>query len=116
MSSQFNGLLQTTQFSVRELFLITEFGTFDISMIFDELNLFDNMLTPCMSGNILVTDATNIKDKLKLNGNEFIKITIDKGENNPTFFTKAIYILCETDYSNFVDANMIQRKGTYHGT
>lgn len=86
MSSQFNGLLQTTQFSVRELFLITEFGTFDISMIFDELNLFDNMLTPCMSGNILVTDATNIKDKLKLNGNEFIKITIDKGENNPTFF------------------------------
>ena len=55
-------------------------------MIFDELNLFDNMLTPCMSGNILVTDATNIKDKLKLNGNEFIKITIDKGENNPTFF------------------------------
>uniref|UniRef100_A0A6C0JYF2 Uncharacterized protein n=1 Tax=viral metagenome TaxID=1070528 RepID=A0A6C0JYF2_9ZZZZ len=84
--SQFNGLLQTTQFSISELYLITEFGTFDISMIFDELNLFDNLLTPVTSGSILVTDATNIKDKLKLNGNEFLKIIVDKGDDNPSFF------------------------------
>jgi len=73
---------QSTQFSVKELSLVlSNTQSFDISKIFDELNLFDNLFTPCVSGNILISDAINLSEKLKFDGNEKIKIKIDKGDN-----------------------------------
>ena len=72
---------QSTQFSVKELSLLLSNGqSFDITKIFDELNLFDNLFTPCVSGNILISEAINISEKLKFDGNEKIKIKIDKGD------------------------------------
>jgi hypothetical protein len=42
--------------------------------------LFDNLFTPCISGNILISDAINISEKLKFDGNEKIRVKIDKGD------------------------------------
>lgn len=81
-----SGYTETTQFRIEELILVTSFGDYDLSLIFDELNIFDNMMMPCMSGNILIRDAQNLISKLHLNGDEFIKIKFDKGEENPTSF------------------------------
>jgi hypothetical protein len=76
---------QSTDFSIKELSLVLSSGErFDISGIFSELNLFDNLFTPCVSGNILITDAQNVSEKLKFDGsgqNAKIKINIDKGVN-----------------------------------
>lgn len=74
-------LVQTTQFSIKELHLILpgQSNRFDLSSVFQELNLFDNIFTPCVSGNILITDAYNLVEKFKFDGNEKIKIQIDKG-------------------------------------
>jgi hypothetical protein len=80
-------ITQTTQFRVKELFLMTVNGNFDISMVFEELNIYQNMLTPCMSGSVLIRDTNNIMDQLSLDGNEYIKITIAKGEDTPDFLT-----------------------------
>lgn len=71
---------QSTQFSIKELSLILSNNqSFDISSIFDELSLFDNLFTPCVSGNIQITDANNISEKLRFDGNEKVKVKIDKG-------------------------------------
>lgn len=81
------GITQSTQFRVKDLYIITEKGSFDISMVFEELNIFQNMLTPCMSGSVVIKDTSNIMDKLSLDGNEYIKIHIVKGEDTPEFLS-----------------------------
>jgi hypothetical protein len=89
-----SSLQETTQFRIVELKLITSFNeAFDVTQIFDELNIFDNVFTPCMSGNILIKDAQNLINVLKLNGDEYLKITIDKGESvdEESFFFQKVF-------------------------
>jgi hypothetical protein len=73
---------QTTQYIIRELFLEFSNGEkIDIKNIIEEINLFDNLFTPCVSGNILLSDAVGLSEKLKLQGSEKLKVTIEKTEN-----------------------------------
>ncbi len=74
-------LSQATDFSFKELTLVLQNGEIlDIANIFDEINLYDNIYSPCLSGSILLTDANNIAEKLKFDGVELPKIRflIDK--------------------------------------
>jgi hypothetical protein len=75
-------LKQTTQFTIRELKLITKFGIFDISAIFQELNVYDSLLMPCMTGNIVIKDSVGLSKRLSFDGSEYIRINIVKGEDN----------------------------------
>ena len=61
-------ILQSTQFDIQTLAITTRDGRlgFDVRAIFEELNIFDNLLMPCMSGNIVITDAVGLSSKLKL--------------------------------------------------
>lgn len=71
----------TTEFSIKELTLVLSSGeVFDISNIFDELNLYDNIFVPCVSGNIIINDGNNIGEKLSFDGRNITKLrtTIDK--------------------------------------
>ena len=71
---------QTLQFRVLEITLKLGNGKeYDISSIFEEINLFDNLFTPCMSASITIRDANNLFSSLKLKGDEKIFIHIDKG-------------------------------------
>jgi len=105
------GLTQTVQFSVNELYLLTSKGSFDITMVFEELNIFDNMFTPCMSGNVMVKDSNNIIDNLNIDGGEYIKISIDKGEDNPSYFgfekMFRIYKISNISNNNFTTKTFI---------
>ena len=81
-------LSQSTQFEVKELLLTSNDGqTFTLTNIFKEINLFDNIFTPCRSGNILIEDAVNFFEKINIIGNETIKIVIDKVEGAPQGLT-----------------------------
>jgi hypothetical protein len=87
-------LKQTTQFTIRELKLITKFGTFDVSAIFEELNIYDSLLMPCMTGNIVIRDAVGLSKRLTFDGSEYIRVNIAKGEDSPVttiFKTFRIY-------------------------
>jgi len=60
--------------------------SFDVTQIFDELNIYENMLYPVMSGNIVITDATGFSSHMKFDGSEHIKIKIKKNkESNEVF-------------------------------
>lgn len=76
-------LAQTTQFRVKEVSITLADGKkIDITGIFNEINLFDNMFVPCMSASIVIRDSQNLFDKIKLNGDERVKIKIDKNDDS----------------------------------
>lgn len=80
------GISQTTQFNIAELALILANGAvLDIRATVEEINLFDNLFTPCVSGSVLVSDAVALSDQIKLQGGERIKIKIEKDVGVDTF-------------------------------
>lgn len=83
---EFN-LNTTTQFIINELKIISKFGVFDLTNIYQELNIFDSIFTPCMSGNILIDDAIGLTKELKFDGAEYIKINISKSKENISFLS-----------------------------
>jgi len=92
---------QTTQFRINKLAINSKFGAIDLSSIFEELNIFDSVLVPCMSGNILLKDAVGLSNKLKFDGSEFIEIDISKDkEFSGTNIKKTFRIYKQSDKSN----------------
>lgn len=78
--SNFN-LRQSTDFKIEELFLVSKFGKYNLQGMFEELNIYDSMLTPCSSGNILIVDAIGLTQKLLFDGTEYLLVNITKGGN-----------------------------------
>lgn len=92
---------QSTQFTIEELILILPSNQkYDLTGVFTEINLFDNLFMPCVSANILLTDANNLSDKLKLKGQEKIKITISKANDKMLRFEKEFVIYSLTNKKN----------------
>ena len=83
---------ETTEYHIKKLSISSKIGEFDLSKMYDELNIYDSLLNPCMSGNILITDAIGLLEKLYLDGSEFVNIEITKGKgdslNEVTSFSK----------------------------
>jgi hypothetical protein len=72
-----------TDFFIEKLEIIGKYPngsdfSYDVSSIFEELSIFDNMFVSCMSGNIVIRDGLGMIDSLSLDGNEFIHIKIKK--------------------------------------
>jgi hypothetical protein len=81
---------ETTQFRVKELSINFKNGgkkeKIDISSIFEEINLYDNLFMPCVSASIVVRDSQNLFERIGLNGDEKVIIRMDKGETETTLF------------------------------
>jgi hypothetical protein len=94
---------QSTQFTIQQLALVTKVGSIDITGVYDELNIFDTVMMPCMSGNIVIRDAIGLSKKLLLDGSEYIIIKIAKDDlgNGPAFnFEKTFRVYKQTDRKN----------------
>lgn len=68
----------TLEYEIHNLVLVTKYGNYEIRDIFLELNIYDHILYPCMSGNIVILDSNGLMNKLSLDGSEFILIDISK--------------------------------------
>lgn len=73
---------QSTQFQINEMVVVTKAGKIDVRSIFEELNIFDSIMQPCMSGNIVIKDAIGLSNKLLLDGSEFLLVDISKDKDN----------------------------------
>ena len=51
---------QSTQFEIRELTLVVKGGSIDITKVFEEINLYDSLFLPVISGNILIRDSIGL--------------------------------------------------------
>ena len=69
---------QTTDYVIQKLQLKTKTTTVDITGLFEELNIFDNLFTPVMSGSIVIRDAVNLLGQINFDGYTDIEIEISK--------------------------------------
>ena len=80
-------LEHSLQFLIKEMSLTLSSGeSFDITSLFGEINLFENMFTPCQSGNVLIFDAVGLFNKFNLQGNEIIRFKIQKSKDDDNVF------------------------------
>ena len=57
-------LQKSTQFKVNELVIVTKAGPIDISNIYEEINIFDSLFSPVISGSILIRDSVGLSGRL----------------------------------------------------
>jgi len=94
-------LKDSGQFKVNEILIVTKAGTIDITSIYDELNIYDSLLLPVMSGSILINDATGLSGRLLFDGSEAILISISKDINSDVAsFKKAFRIHKQSNRRN----------------
>jgi hypothetical protein len=106
---------QSTQFTIKKLALNSKAGPFDVSTIFEELNIFDSILTPCMSGTIVLTDSIGLAKRLVLDGSEYLDVSISKdkepSDNKQTNITRTFRIFKQT---NRISVNQTTEKYVLH--
>lgn len=92
---------KSTQFKINELVIVTKAGSIDISNIYEEINIFDSMFVPVMSGNIMIKDSVGLSGKLLFDGSETLLIDIVKSEKSDiAAFKKAFRIYKQSDRKN----------------
>jgi hypothetical protein len=92
---------KSTQYKIDELLLVTKDGKIDISSIFSEINIFDSLLMPVMSGNILIRDSLNLSGQLLFDGSESILISLKKDEESDVAtFKKAFRVYKQSERIN----------------
>lgn len=92
---------KSTQFKINELVIVTKAGKIDISAMYEEINIFDSLFMPVMSGNILMTDSVGLSGKLFFDGSESILIDFVKDENSDVAnFKKAFRIYGQSKRKN----------------
>lgn len=78
-----DGVLSSKDYELKVLELISSTGqTVDIRKIFAELQIFQDIYSSVMTGNILVSDAKDLFNNFSFCGNEYIRISIDKPSQN----------------------------------
>lgn len=77
-----SSISQSTDFTIKKLSIVIGNREVDVRSIFQEINFFENILTPCMSGSIVIKDAIGLVKSLLLQGNEFLVADIRKSEDS----------------------------------
>ena len=78
-------IVSTSQFKIKTLAIVSKIGPIDISGLFEELNIYDCIFTPCITGNILINDSIGLTNKLSFDGSEVLVIEMGKTETEAIF-------------------------------
>lgn len=89
---------KSTQFKINELVIVTKAAKVDISGIYEEINIFDSLFMPVISGNILIRDSLGLSNRFLFDGSESILIDITKSEGSDIGnFKKAFRVYKQTN-------------------
>ena len=101
---------QASKFSLNELSIVTKTGTLDISKLYEEINIFDSILTPVMSGVVSINDSIGLSAKLIFDGSEVILIDIGKDSDSSTLRLKKAFRI----YKQSQRKNLTQNSEKYN--
>jgi hypothetical protein len=73
-----NKIVQSSQYVINKLEIISKLGPIDVTDMFEELNIFDSIYNPAMTGTILINDAFGLSNKLSFDGSEILIIDMGK--------------------------------------
>ena len=82
---------QASRFHLNELSIVTKTGVLDISKIYEEINIFDSVLSPVMTGVISINDAVGLSNKLIFDGSEVLLVNIGKDTDSAAFRLKKAF-------------------------
>jgi hypothetical protein len=71
-----------SNFVIKELSLVYKDKKIDLSGLFQELNIHDSILLPCVHGNVVILDSRGLTDKLALDGSENLIVDIRKNKSD----------------------------------
>ena len=80
-----NKIIKTTQYKLKNLSIVSKVGIIDISGYFEEINIYDGIFTPCITGTILIKESLGLSNKLSFDGSEVLIIEMGKTEELATF-------------------------------
>ena len=76
---QDSGLFTASDYSLTTISIITSTGaSVDLKPVLLELNIYEDIFSPVMTGDVTVGDAGDILSSYQIHGNEFIAIAVDK--------------------------------------
>lgn len=85
---QSDNLKYTTDFEIESVGILCSAGAFDVTNFLVELSYFENLFSPCITGNLVLSDAAGLINMMTMHGNEYIKISFRKvnrqNENSQT--------------------------------
>lgn len=91
-------LSASSKFVVNELAIISKAGKFDISQLYEEINIFDSLFVSVMTGSVLINDSIGLSTALLFDGSESILIDLLKTSDSDTLrIKKAFRIFKQTD-------------------
>jgi len=92
-SSDTIGLIASSDYKLNTLNIVTSDGKIvDIRGLIVELNLYEDIWSPVMTGSVVMGDALDLISSFKMHGNEFIQVNVDKPSlNKPINKTFRIY-------------------------
>lgn len=61
-------LIDSTQFIIKEVTIQTKGGALNITDLVEEIHLYDNLFLPVSSGEVLITDAAKLQERISPNG------------------------------------------------
>lgn len=91
-----SNVINTAQFKIKKLAIVSKIGPIDVSGLFEELNIHDCIFTPCITGNILIKDSIGLTNKLAFDGSEVLVVEMGKTEQDATF-TKSFRIYKQSE-------------------
>jgi hypothetical protein len=71
-------IIQSSQYVISKLEIISKLGPVNITDMFEELNIFDSIFNPAMTGTILINDAFGLSNKLSFDGSEILLVDMGK--------------------------------------
>ena len=75
-------ITDSQQYHINELVIVSKIGNVNIVPIFSEINIYDSVYMPVMSGNIVIDDSTGLSSKLLFDGSETLLLDICKSEGS----------------------------------
>jgi hypothetical protein len=96
-TSDTTGVLNTTDYVLNALVIVTSDGSYqDVRQLMVELNLYEDIFSPTMSGMMIMGDALDMIASNKMHGNEYLLVSVDKPSlNMPIVKTFRIYKIGE---------------------
>ena len=92
---------QASRFTLNELVIISKTGKIDISKIYEEINIFDSILSPVLSGVIGINDSVGLSQKLVFDGSEVLLVNIGKDTDSSSLrLKKAFRIYKQSERQN----------------
>lgn len=87
---------QSTDFEIKELSIVTKIAGIDLRGVYQEINIFDSVFNPCMSGSILIHDAVGMSNQFLFDGTEMLVMKISKS-NDEIVLSKVFRIYKQSD-------------------